>query len=128
MKFIVFLGLVLLILACGGSRKPELYRYPPSMPREKRAEFVAYCDKGRVLYGLYCSKCHSKFVNGKELIPDFTPIQLDTYDMRQGLTNHEDAISDRKIPEDEMDMILFFLGHKKTNKELAGEKSPKKKL
>ncbi len=97
------------------TKKPELYVYPSGIVEEKKAEFVQYCEKGKALYKIHCAKCHTTVVNGKEVIPDFTPIQMDAYNMRLGTIKHQATLTERNIPEEELEIVLFFLGHKKPN-------------
>ena len=114
MKCISTIGAFLFFFGCA-TQKPDLYVYPQGIVPEKKAEFIQYCEKGKVLYGIHCAKCHSTTVAGKEVIPDFTPLQLDAYDMRLGFTKHQSALTERNIPEEELEKVIFFLSHKKPN-------------
>lgn len=122
MKYFLTILSIALFLGCT-SKKPVLYNYPAGIMPAYKVEFVQNFEKGKVLYGIHCAKCHSTEVNGQEIIPDFTPVQLDAYDMRLGLTKHQAALTERNVPEEELDLILLFLGHKKQNKTTA-QKAP----
>jgi len=115
--FIAFLCL----FGCA-TQKSELYVYPSGIVEVKKAEFVQYCEKGKALYKIHCAKCHTTVVNGKELIPDFTSVQLDAYSLRLGSVKHQAALTERNIPEEELELVLFFLGHKKPNVPIEGKK------
>jgi len=114
--------LVCLVFICCATRKPVLYNFPVGIVEEKKPEFVQFFEKGKALYDITCSRCHTTTVAGKEVIPDFTPMQLSTYDMRLGLTKHQSTLTERNISEEELELVMFFLGHKKTNAELAARK------
>jgi hypothetical protein len=94
------------------------YNFPPGIVEEKKAEFVQLCEKGKTLYKIHCSRCHTTTVEEKEVIPDFTPMQLDMYDMRLGFTKHQSTLTEKNIPEEELELIIFFLTHKKTKKQM----------
>jgi len=123
MKYILTAMAAFLFLIGCATKKQPMYIYPQGIVEEKKAEFVQYCEKGKVLYGIHCAKCHSTVVAGKEVIPDFTPLQLSTYDMRLGFTKHQSTLTERNIPEEELELIIFFLGHKIPN----APTEPKKK-
>ncbi len=114
MKYFQTCTALLILFGCA-SAKPELYIYPSGIVEEKKAEFVQYCEKGKALYKIHCAKCHTTVVNGKEVIPDFTSVQLDAYSMRLGSVKHQATLTERNIPEEELELVLFFLGHKKPN-------------
>ena len=129
MKLATIIAVLAIAQTCAAQKKKAelLYNYPPGIVEEKKAEFIQFCEKGKTLYGIHCSGCHSRTVDGKEIVPDFTPMQLDAYDMRLGFTKHQSTLTERNIPEEELELVIFFLSHKKSNKELEEMNAKKKK-
>lgn len=109
---------------CSGP-KEILYNYPPYLKENQREEFVRTFEKGYVLYEVHCAKCHSKFEGKYELIPDFTQQQLDVYNVRTGLAKHEETLSSRNIPEEELELVMTFLEIKKAKTPFPASKSKK---
>ena len=115
MKYTYSILFLLILVACA-TQKPVLYHYPAGMKHSKRAAFVADCEKGKVLYGIHCARCHNTMVDGKEVLPNFTPIQLEGYDLRMDEPKHKPTLTERNMPQEELDLIIKYLWYKKPNK------------
>ncbi len=79
--------------------------------------FLERYNKGKALYKIICADCHNKKVNGKTIIPDFTPVQLDTYqhNFRQKNKEHGEKLTEKTMSENELDYIIYYLTYKKKN-------------
>lgn len=121
MKLIKILSLciVLFILVKCHSQKKVQYELPEAMLPHVKAMYAVQCDKGQILYDLNCSKCHNTKVKRKELIPDFKPEQLTGYTLRVGNAQHEKNMPDTLVTEEELGIIMIFLGYKKKNNPLV---------
>lgn len=83
---------------------PEM-TYPPDLPDSLHAALDKQYQKGFNLYQLSCAKCHSP---GSKPIPEFTSSQLSNYQMRSS-KGHLAELSERKVSEGELAMIITFL-------------------
>lgn len=112
-------GLVLATLLpqlCAAQRptKKVGYDFPPQMKEDLRKEYIKLCDKGQILYGIHCSRCHNlKDAKGKWVIPDFSQQQINGYEIRLGNRQHEDALTDEAMNVEELTLITTFLQFKK---------------
>jgi hypothetical protein len=103
------------------SQKSISYEFPEAMGQTVRADFIKQCDKGQILYEINCGGCHTKKINGKKVIPDFTPDQLKGYELRVTNAKHETHLTDESVTAEELGLIMTFLNYKKKNK--AGKSS-----
>jgi hypothetical protein len=103
--------LSIIIFACSTAKKPT-YIFPAEMGPAVQTSYTAICDKGKILYDMNCAKCHTKKKFGKELIPDFTAEQLESYQIRVANAIHEPIMNDEQIPAEELGMIMTFLVYK----------------
>ncbi len=103
---------VALLTACATQKKVK-YEFPEAMKPTVRAGFTELCDKGQVLYGITCAKCHNVKKHGRELIPDFTPEQIKGYEIRILNPQHESSMPDEKVSAEELGQISTFLMYKK---------------
>ena len=69
-------------------------------------------EAGR-LYNINCAKCHTKKINRKLIIPDFTTDQLDSYIIRIKNEVHVSTLTENKVTAQEMEAIQFFFTYKK---------------
>ena len=88
------------------------YQLPEEMKEPVKVEYAKLCDKGKILYDLNCAGCHNTRKRGKELIPDFTADQLETYKIRNSEVM---GITEEKVSAEELGYILLFLTYKKKN-------------
>ena len=116
MKYYLFV----LVMAAGllvkcTSQKNVAYEFPAEMAEPIRVEYVKQCDKGQILYNMNCAGCHTRKINGKKVIPDFTAAQLVGYGIRLTNTRHESTLTDTTVSEEELGLIMTFLSYKKKN-------------
>ena len=52
-------------------------------------------------------------IKGKDVVPDFTQQQLQGYEMRIANPEHEVTLSDDKLTQEELGLIVTFLSYKK---------------
>lgn len=108
----------LLAVACAPHRQEQPlrkveYNFPPGITADKKEAFIKDFNSGRIFYNIHCAKCHSRVSNGKELLPAFSPKQILSYDIRLASTRHRTELTERKVPEEEMEAIKLFLLYKK---------------
>jgi len=113
-KLIISVGLIC-IAACSAKKK-VLYEFPESMSDAVKSEYITQFNKGKILYELNCAKCHTTKKRGKEIIPDFNPDQLANYELRFANSQHEENLTESKMTEDELVLVITFLRYKKKNK------------
>jgi hypothetical protein len=109
---LIIAGLLVLGMACSAGRKVT-YEFPASMSEPVKAEYIAQFNKGHILYGINCGKCHNETVRRREVIPDFTAEQLAGYEIRIGNPQHLESLSESSMTEDELVLIMTFLRYKK---------------
>lgn len=116
MKFYVSVCAVacVLIAACTSQKKVE-YEFPDAMLPHVKVHYAELCDKGRVLYDINCSRCHSTTYKRKEIIPDFKPEELKGYELRVSNAKHESSMPDTLVTAEELGVIMTFLSYKKKN-------------
>ena len=111
LSFIVAAGLI----ACVAQPKIQYYDFPSDIAEEAKVANLKMIEKGKVLYNINCAKCHSKKLNGRIIIPDFTHEQLDSYSIRIKNETHVSVIPENKITAEELEAIQFFFAYKKPN-------------
>jgi mono/diheme cytochrome c family protein len=104
---ILFIGIV----ACQ-TPKPVYYQLPEEMLPSVKIEYAKICDKGRSLYEINCAGCHTTKKRGQEIIPDFTPEQLEAYQIRAANPTHESRVSEEQVSAEELSAILTYLSYK----------------
>lgn len=97
------------------SKQVITYEFPAAMSPAVQAEYAKLCDKGKILYDLNCAKCHTKYVKGKEVIPDFKAEQIEAYQIRVANSEHEKNLGETQLTAEELGLILTFLSYKKKN-------------
>ena len=106
-----------MILPCLAEKKKKeqkvAYEFPTAMAPAIQAEFTKECDKGQALYNMACAHCHNKIVDGKTIIPDWTPAQLVGYELRVLNSKHESGIPEENVTAEELGQIMTFLTYKK---------------
>lgn len=105
---------VFMIFAACASQKQTAVRheFPEAMIAPVKAQYLVHWEKGKVIYGITCAKCHNMKVGRKEIIPDFTEAQLAGYNLRQGNSRHEDALSESVVSAEDLALIYVFLTYK----------------
>lgn len=116
---IVILFIIAFVLIKCHSQKKAKYELPEAMLPHVKVMYTVQCDKGQILYDLNCAKCHNSKVKGKEVIPDFKPEQLTGYTLRVANAQHEKNMPDTLVTEEELSIIMTFLGYKKKNNPLV---------
>jgi hypothetical protein len=111
--FVLITFLVLSVPMFG--QEAGLYKLPDIMAPHIKAEYTKMCDKGLILYQINCGACHTKTVNGKEVIPDFTPDQISNYELRFLNPKHESEIPETTVSPEELSLIMTFLTYKIKN-------------
>jgi mono/diheme cytochrome c family protein len=102
----------LLFFRCA-THKKITYQIPANYPENKKAEFVALLDKGKVLFKANCSECHGVFTKGKEKVPNFTNTQIDNYSSRFLRGDPKNHAVLAKMSQEQMNEVLSFLKYKK---------------
>lgn len=80
---------------------------------ERKKQVLQQFAAGKTAYLTHCGKCHNKTVNGKEVIPDISFQQADTYKVRFANNKHKSELAEEIITEHELDMIVIFFTYKK---------------
>ena len=114
-SIIICLASIVVVSACTSQKKIE-YVFPDAMAKPIQEEYAKMSEKGRVLYELNCASCHTKKINGKMVIPDFTEEQMGAYSIRIANEIHEDKVSEARVSAEELNLITYFFTYKKKNK------------
>jgi hypothetical protein len=115
MKKIIGLATMSLISWYSYGQQKIPYEFPAEMLPEVQKEYIKLFDKGRILYQMNCSSCHSSFKKRKEIIPDFTLDQLNGYAVRVSNPRHEENLPETQVTPEELGLITTFLVYKKRN-------------
>ena len=115
MKRCVFLLSILFLcifIACSYEKKLGI-DMPQGFTEERKKQMLQQFAEGKKAYLTHCAKCHNKIVNGKEVIPDISFQQADTYKVRFANNKHKSELAEEIITEHELDMIVIFFTYKK---------------
>jgi cytochrome c553 len=106
----------LLCQQCFTAKKVQ-YDIPSHVTKENRVLLLEKCEKGKVLYKLHCSGCHGIFTKGKDGIPNFTKLQIDSYHTAAliGMDPRNHAIA-KKMSSEQIDQVVTFLRLRKADK------------
>ncbi|MES2848397.1 MAG: hypothetical protein V4685_05040 [Bacteroidota bacterium] len=110
--FIVSFLSLCMFIACSYEKKLGI-AMPEGFSKERRKQLLEQFAEGKTAYLTHCAKCHNKTVNGKELIPDISFEQADTYKVRFTNNQHKTELSTETVTEKELDMIVIFFKYKK---------------
>ncbi len=103
-------------MACVSQPKLQYYPFPDDIAAEAKTQNLAQIEKGRILYGINCAKCHNKKINGKIIIPDFTVQQLDAYTIRIKNQSHVSVLPEDQVSLEELEDIQYFFSYKMPHK------------
>lgn len=110
--FICFLILLWFVAACSYEKKLGI-DMPDGFDKERKQQVLQQFAEGKKAYLTHCARCHNKTINGKEVIPDITFEQADTYRVRFANNQHKSELSAETVTEQELDMIVIFFAYKK---------------
>lgn len=110
---LIFFIFLVSFIACVTQPKIQYYNFPDDIAEEAKIANLKMLEKGRVLYNINCAKCHTKKVNRRLIIPDFTTDQLDSYIIRIKNEVHVSTLTENKVTSQEMEAIQFFFTYKK---------------
>ncbi len=114
LKYSIVIILLIILVGCIAKKQPG-YVLPDEMSPEVKIEYAKICDKGKVLYDMNCASCHTKMIKGKEVIPDFTAEQLESYSIRVANPTHESRVTEENLSAEELSFILTYLSYKPKN-------------
>jgi mono/diheme cytochrome c family protein len=101
-----------MLIACSYEKKLGI-AMPEGFSKERRKQLLEQFAEGKKAYLTHCAKCHNKTVDEKELIPDITFEQADTYKVRFANNPHKAELGTDAVTERELDMIVIFFKYKK---------------
>lgn len=104
--------LLLVIISCSYQKKLGI-DMPEGFSKERKKELLVQFADGKKAYLSHCAKCHNKTIDGKDVIPDMTFEQVDTYRVRFTNSQHKSELSIETVTEKELDMIVIFFKYKK---------------
>lgn len=111
LTFLVLLAISLILTYCA---PPKItYNIPETASPSDKERMIAELEKGRILYNMNCSKCHTV----KKIIPDFTREQLMDYNIRASNPTHIKNLGREALRQEDLDRVLGFLLYKKKNVE-----------
>lgn len=110
--FVSYIFLSAYLIACNTQQKIK-YEFPAEMTNSVKVEYLKLCNKGKNLFLLNCAKCHYMKFKGKEVIPDFNPAQLESYQIRISNLDHMKFVREDNISAEELGYVITFLTYKK---------------
>lgn len=116
MKIVLYLSVIIAIVSGCKTNKSVGIELPELMADSLKKVTKVQCETGLALYRENCSRCHTDTVKGREVIPDFSSDQLSNYEFRFANRKHEEQLSEAKLTQDELVLIITFLSYKKKNK------------
>ena len=119
MKIRAFLFVILTavtFLSCVAGKYRVTHDFPEAMSATVKADYVRQWEKGRILYGMNCAKCHNKMVGRHEVIPDIPQEKLMGYELRLEHMKHGGEIAETDVPAEDLGLITIFLTYKKKNR------------
>ncbi len=102
---------------CASQKKSTAYDIPDHVTDANRQAFIEKCEKGKVLYKIHCSGCHGIYTKGKDGVPNFTKIQIDSYHAAAliGIDPKNHAVA-KKMSAEQVDQVITFLRLRKIDK------------
>lgn len=86
---------------------------PQDFSDARKKQVLQQFADGKKAYLSHCAACHNKTVNGREVIPDISFEQADTYRVRFTNDKHKDELKTETVTEKELDNIVIFFKYKK---------------
>ncbi|MCC6752666.1 MAG: c-type cytochrome [Saprospiraceae bacterium] len=105
------LAVAALVMQC--SPKNSEYLIPENMNPSSKQSLVSYLDRGKLLYGQFCSECHGINGGGKENIPNFSHAQLDIYQAKISMSAGKNHGMVDSLSYAEVESILNYLRFRK---------------
>lgn len=102
------------LLSCAAGKYKVTPNFPEAMTEPIRKNYMEQWEKGRVLYGMSCGKCHNIKKGKYEIVPHFAPEKLVGYELRVMNAKHETGIPDEVVTVEELAQIMIFLNYKKS--------------
>lgn len=120
MKFVftlVILVLCSIIFHQCVTQKATAYDIPDHVTAANRAAFIEKCEKGKILYKIHCGGCHGIYTKGKDGVPNFTKIQIDSYHAAAliGIDPRNHAVA-KKMSAEQIDQVITFLRLRRIDK------------
>ena len=99
------------------TQKATAYEIPDHVTPANREAFIDKCEKGKVLYKIHCAGCHGIYTKGKDSIPNFTKVQIDSYHAAAliGIDPKNHAVA-RKMSAEQIDQVITFLRLRRIDK------------
>ncbi|HOZ78595.1 MAG TPA: hypothetical protein PLY34_11405 [Ferruginibacter sp.] len=110
--FISLIFLLCIVAACSYQKKLGI-DMPEGFSKEREQQLLTQFAEGKKAYLTHCAGCHNKTVNGKQVIPDISFEQADTYRVRFANNQHKNELREETVTEQELDRIVIFFTYKK---------------
>jgi mono/diheme cytochrome c family protein len=87
---------------------PDDIAISPDVGPAVRDVQVQWFEKGKTLYKIHCGDCHGIFTKGKDGVPNFTKIQIDTYNASV-LANKDEHQMMKKMSLEQFNYVMAYL-------------------
>jgi mono/diheme cytochrome c family protein len=101
-----------LLVACSYEKRLGI-DMPQGFSDARKKQVLQQFADGKKAYTTHCAICHNKTVHRKEVIPDISFEQADTYRIRFANDKHKDELKTEAVTEKELDNIVIFFKYKK---------------
>jgi mono/diheme cytochrome c family protein len=111
-RFLLMIFITAVCSFCATPKGAQMQNLDGTAP-EFQTYVKAHFPKGAELFKKNCSGCHGVFTKGRDSVPNFTKIQMDSYNLAflQGdTTNHAVAMG---ISQEEFELIALFFAFRK---------------
>ncbi len=110
--FVMLIVLLCIVAACSYEKKLGI-DMPQGFSKERKGQLLQQFAEGKKAYITHCARCHNKIIDGKEIIPDISFQQADTYKVRFANNKHKAELGTESVTEQDLDMIVIFFTYKK---------------